>query len=87
MNFSQGIPAPSAFACAALRRCGFPQAEIQENYRSLAKSWSNNHPAEPSSVRWGQSGNAPKPRHEQGIPEHVALTIFALDFFHLGLHK
>jgi len=49
-----------------LRRRGFPQTEIQENYRTIAKSWSNNHPAGPSSVCWGQTGNAPLGRCHQG---------------------
>ncbi len=40
-----GIPAPSAFASVALRRCGFPQNKSQENYRASVKPFQETPPA------------------------------------------
>jgi hypothetical protein len=49
MNFSQGDSCPLRIRLRCAPAMRFPPAEIQENYRTLAKSWSNNHLAGPSS--------------------------------------
>jgi hypothetical protein len=50
MNFSRGDSCPLRIRLCYAPAMRFPPVEIQENYRALAKSWSDNHPAEPLAV-------------------------------------